>query len=284
MLGFDDATAVTPRPDGSVYDIVIDPDWTVGDKPNGGYLLATMVRASIHSLQQRGAVHTDPMAATATFLRAPGVGAATVRVDVLRAGRTASQVRATLTQNDTPCVDTVSVIGQLDDANVPGDTGPRWSEPPPADAATEDRCVLLPSRREGSDIRVAILDVTEVRLDPATLGFARGEPSGVPDLRGWVRFADGRPPDTLSLLYTLDCFPPATFELGSTGWVPTLQLSAYVRARPLAGPLQVRQRATSVQGAVVDELCQVWDKSGRLVAVGSQLAQVRFAPPETAVR
>ncbi len=272
MSQFDEATAVAPRPDGSVYDISIHRDWTIGDKPNGGYLLATMVRASVHSLQQRGAVHTDPMAATATFLRAPGVGDATVRVEVLRAGRTASQVRATLTQNDTPCVDAVSVIGQLDDED-----DPRWSTEPPA-LPPEDQCELQAAEREGLISRIGILAVTQERLDPATTGYARGEPNGVPDLRGWVRFADERPADTLSLLYTVDCFPPATFALGSAGWVPTLQLSAYVRARPAPGPLRVRQRALSVQAGTVDEVCEVWDDRGRLVAVGTQLAQVRFAP------
>lgn len=272
MAAFDDATAVTQRPDGSVYDIAIHPDWTIGDKPNGGYLLATMVRASVHSLQQRGAMHTDPMAATATFLRAPTVGDATVRVEVLRAGRTASQVRATLTQADTPCVDAVAVIGRLDDEEEP-----RWTEEP-AVVAPEEDCVLLPPERDGQAIQVSILGVTEERLDPTTTGFARNEPSGVPDLRGWVRFADGRPADTLSLLYTVDCFPPATFNLGSAGWVPTLQLSAYVRARPAPGPLRLRQRALSVQAGTVDEVCEVWDARGRLVAVGTQLAQVRFAP------
>jgi hypothetical protein len=95
-----------------------------------------------------------------------------------------------------------------------------------------------------------------------------------------VRFPDGRPHDPLSLLYTVDCLPPATFAIGSTGWVPTLQLTAYVHALPAPGPLRVRQRATSVQGGLLDELCQVWDAEGRLVAQATQLAQVRFAPLE----
>ncbi len=271
MSAFDDATVVTQRPDGSVYDVSIHPDWTIGDKPNGGYLTALMVRASVHSLQLRGALHTDPMAASATFLRAPGVGDATVRVDVLRAGRTASQVRATLTQNDTPCVDVVAVIGQLDDEGAP-----RWSSPPP-DIADHAACMRLPAERPGMPVRVSILDVTDVRLDPASAQAVTGDGGGEPDLRGWMGFTDGRPHDALSLLYTVDCFPPATFALGSAGWVPTLQLSAYVRARPAPGPLRVRQRALSVQAGTVDELCEVWDTTDRLVAVGTQLAQVRFA-------
>ena len=48
---FDRATAVTARdghttPPGAVHDVRIDPGWTIGDKPNGGYLLAAMARAA----------------------------------------------------------------------------------------------------------------------------------------------------------------------------------------------------------------------------------------------
>lgn len=272
MSEFDRATAATPRPDGSAYDVEIDPGWCIGDKPNGGYLLATMVRASVHSLQQRGAVHTDPLGSTATFLRAPSVGPACVRVEVLRAGRTASHVRATLSQHDTFCVDVVSVIGQLEAAPET-----RYMEPAP-DLPPLESCPRLPAQRDGSPIRISVLDVTEERLDPQCVSFMDGASGGSPDLRGWMRLADGREPDALSLLYALDCFPPATMAIGSTGWVPTLQLSAYIRARPAPGPLRIRQRATAVQAGLVDELCHVWDSTGRLVAQATQLAQVRFAP------
>jgi hypothetical protein len=271
---FDRATAVTPRPDSSAYDIVIDPSWTAGDKPNGGYLLATLVRASIHSLKLRGAVHTDPLGSTATFLRAPTAGPATVRVEILRAGRSASHVRATLSQNDTFCVDAVSVIGELEDRSEA-----RFAEPPP-ELPPIDECPRLLADREASPIRVNVLDVTDVRLHPADMAHLEGASGGSPDLRGWMAFPDGRQADPLALLFALDCFPPATMAIGSTGWVPTLQLSAYVHARPSEGPLRIRQRATSVQAGLVDEICQVWDSTNRLVAQGTQLAQVRFAPTD----
>ena len=43
------------------------------------------------------------------------------------------------------------------------------------------------------------------------------------------------------------------------------------------GPLRVRTVARSVGGGAVDETCDVWDSTGRLVAVGHQLAAVRLA-------
>jgi hypothetical protein len=73
----------------------------------------------------------------------------------------------------------------------------------------------------------------------------------------------------------VDALPPVTFNLGAPGWVPTLELTAYVRARPAPGPLQIRQRGRLVVDGRLDEVCDVWDSEGRLVAQATQLAGVR---------
>jgi hypothetical protein len=82
--------------------------------------------------------------------------------------------------------------------------------------------------------------------------------------------------DPLGLLLATDVLPPATFPLGSKGWVPTIQLSVYVRALPAQGWLRARPRARTVTGGLVDEVCELWDDSGRVVAQAVQLAMVRF--------
>jgi hypothetical protein len=123
----------------------------------------------------------------------------------------------------------------------------------------------------------------ETRVDPASLGFADGKPGGHGEFRAWMRFADGRQPDPVSLLLAVDALPPATLDLGSTGWVPTFELTAYIRAIPAPGALVVRQRVRLVQQGMVDEVCDVWDSAGRLVAQGTQLAGVRV-PERPALR
>jgi len=107
----------------------------------------------------------------------------------------------------------------------------------------------------------------------------RGEPSGQGVISGWVRFADGREPDVLGLLWALDALPPVAFDLGLFGWVPTLEFSAHLRARPAPGWLQVQLRTENVVGGLMEEDARIWDSSGRLVALSRQLCGFRMARP-----
>ena len=82
--------------------------------------------------------------------------------------------------------------------------------------------------------------------------------------------------DPTSLLFAVDAFPPATFDIEFSGWVPTLELTVYVRALPASGPVRVLQRAQLIDAHRVDEACYVWDHTGRVVAHSNQLAGIRL--------
>lgn len=272
---FDTATTVRPgNPPGS-YDVDIDPGWAVGPKPNGGYLVALAGRAAADALAVAGSDHADPIAATAHFLRAPDPGPGRISTEVLRTGRSASQVQTTILQDDRPCVIATYTVATL--ATEPGEAW--WSNRPPVDLAPFEDCFRLPGEREDAPFPVSIMDRCDLRLDPDDLGFATGQPSGRAELRGWITFADGRPMDALGLLMITDALPPATFDLVQTGWVPTLTITSYVRALPAPGPLRIRQVAQVVDHDRFDEVCEVWDSTGRLVAQATQLAAIRL--PET---
>lgn len=267
---FTEASAVRRVGEG-IFEADADPGWAIGGRPNGGYLLAMLGRASTDS-----GPHDTVLAASAQFAASPEPGPLLVTTELVRAGRTTSQVHARLSQGGRVCVDAIVTTGRLDPVAAPRWTvgvpeRPRagWHACAPLDAS-------LPDGRA-----VEIRDHVEVRLDPATAGFTEGRPSGHGELRGWVALrghdeAPGAAGDPAVLLFALDSFPPATFDIAYSGWVPTLALSAYIRALPAPGPLQVLQRAQLVQSDLVDEVCTVWDSSGRLVAQGTQLAGVRL--------
>lgn len=275
MAGFIDATKVAQEADPTSFVAQLDPQWTVFERPHGGYMVAILARAAGVALAEPG--HVDPLAVSAHFLSSPVAGAAAVRVEPLRTGRTVSQVRATLLQDGKRCVEALLTMGRIDRAGEPYFTGEE-----PVAMPDHGDCVTAPN----PDGRLGMYQVVDLRLDPANLGYLRGEPDGGGEIRGWLSFVDDTPPDPLNLLYVADALPPASLTINPSGWVPTLELSVYVRARPAPGPLRVRQRTrlietvTGAGGAagtgLMDEVCDVWDSRGRLVAQGTQLASVRF--------
>jgi len=276
-LSFDAATALWPRADGATFDLDVHPLWTVGDRPNGGFLLALLGRAAALAVGADTDTAWDVQSATVTYLAAPDLSAAEVRATVLRRGRTACHVRAVLVQSERTMVDAVMVLSAL----AP-DATPRYDDLAPLHIPPPDECVgLTPYTPEG--VPVGVLVTTDLRLDPLTVpGAPRagGEDPPRAELRGWLRFADGREPDAASLLYFVDAIPPATLLIGSTGWVPTLSMSVYVRAQPAPGWLGIRFTAHLVAAGTVDETCTLWDSDGHVVAQATQLARLRF-PDET---
>jgi len=280
---FDRATAVARRPGAaapddagdtvSVHDVTIDGGWSIGDKPNGGYLLAMLARAAVEAgATIEGPGHPHAVAAHAAYVGPPVPGPAEVHSEVLRRGRGMSQVRARLVQGGDTRVEATFTLGRL----LP-DAEPWWggdAMPVVPELGAERR---TPTDGPGG-VPLPIMAHVDIRLDPATAGFTRGAPAGVGELRARLSFADGRQPDALALLYAVDALPPATFDIArTTGWVPTLALTAYVRALPAPGPLVVRQRAGLVEAGTVDEICDVWDSRGRVVAQATQLAGIRTA-------
>jgi len=275
VAGFIDATKVAQEADPTSFVAQLDPQWTVFERPHGGYMVAILARAAGVALAEPG--HVDPLAVSAHFLSSPVAGAAAVRVEPLRTGRTVSQVRATLLQDGKRCVEALLTMGRIDRAGEPYFTGEE-----PVAMPDHGDCVTAPN----PDGRLGMYQVVDLRLDPANLGYLRGEPDGGGEIRGWLSFVDDTPPDPLNLLYVADALPPASLTINPSGWVPTLELSVYVRARPAPGPLRVRQRTrlietvTGAGGAagtgLMDEVCDVWDSRSRLVAQGTQLASVRF--------
>ena len=265
MATFHDATAVEGA-DGT-YAAHLDPEWTINDRPHGGYLLAVLGRAAVASSPD----HPHPLSASAVYPTSPEVGPATVTVELLRQGRMASQVRARLVQKEKVCVESLFVLGRLDPAS-----DERWTDSPPPDVAAPEACIHSTTEPPGGGgIRVAMLDMVRQHIDPASFE-GRGRPDGSGDLRGWLAFADGSEFDPLSLLYVSDAFPPATFTIGSVGWVPTLELTVYLRSVPAPGPLRMRQRARIIAGGLVDQICEAWDSHGRVVVQATQLAAVRM--------
>ncbi|MGW4486624.1 thioesterase family protein [Amycolatopsis sp. NPDC004368] len=256
-------SAVKRRSPGG-FDADISPLWTIGGKPNGGYLLALIARAAVADRE-----HADVLAASAHYLRSPDPGPAEVEIETLRTGRNSSQVRGRLLQEGKVSVEALFTVGTL----TAGE--PYWQDGLPDPRLGIESVVRVPGTTP-LGLPVAIMDEIEVLLDaPSARVFTEG-PSGGGELVGRLSLPGDEPFDPVSLLFAVDAFPPATFDISASGWVPTLELTAYVRARPAPGPLRVLHRAHLITDGRVDESCHIWDRTGTLVAQGTQLAGIRL--------
>jgi hypothetical protein len=259
------AVSAVKQRSGHSFDVEISPLWTAGGRPNGGYLLATAARAA----GALGGPHADVIAANAQYPRSPEPGSAEVVVEPLHTGRTSSHVRASLRQNGNLCVEASFILG-----SVASGVNADWQEGLPDDVATDRLGGIRVPPVTPTGVTAAIMNEVDLRLHPAT-ALIDG-PSGRGEVRGWLSLPFDEPFDPISLLFAVDALPPATFDVVPTSFVPTLTLTAYVRAIPAPGPVRVLQRANLIADGLVDQACFVWDIDGQLVAQATQLSGIRL--------
>lgn len=259
---FDADTAVTRHDDGS-YSARLTDQWNVGERPNGGYLMATALRAVADAVDQ-----PHPLTVTCHFLRPPTPGLIELDVEVVRQGRSLATGAARMTRDGVEYARIITAFGDL--TATEGATVVTGAPPdlPPPEACPTARGTM-PGRASA-----AIVERFDLRFHPATLGWARDAPTGRAEVGGWIRFADGRDPDLLALVQIVDAFPPTVFDLGVTGWVPTLELTVHLRARPAPGWLRAWLSTRFLIDGYLEEDAEVYDADGALVAQSRQLARL----------
>lgn len=261
MFELDEDTHLKRNADGA-YEGALSDRWSIGHVPNGGYLLAVAMAGLRQALPK-----PDPLTVTAHYLR-PGVpGPVRVEVETIKNGRSFAAGMARLVQADGEALRVLATYGELAVDDVRHADGAPPALPP--------RNPTVAPRGGGSGEAMSIRDRFEIQMDPATTGFLRGERAARAELRGWLRFADGRMPDVHAMGLIADAFPPAVFQVAEYGWVPTLELTVHVRARPRTEWLACVFRTRFLQNGLLEEDGEMWDETGTLVAMSRQLA----APP-----
>lgn len=263
---FDSDTTVTAASAG-VYDATLTDRWhTPMQSPNGGYSLAVALRALAHTV---GAATPDPLVVSAFFLRRASPGPAQVHTELVRAGRRTATGEARLLREGQEIVRLVATFADLAHSRGRSVSLTHAPELPPPEA-----CVPLGGGRRLPGATIA--DRVDMRAERAA-GFALGQPSGDPTLTFWMRFADGRDADPMSLPMLVDAALPAVLELGERG-SSTIELTVHVRAHPAPGWLLCRVVTRHITQGYHEEDVELWDTRGVLVAQARQLALL----PETA--
>ena len=262
-MDFAHATAVDFTGHGHAHTAEVQPGWDIMGNANGGYLLAIGARAL--SLEADG---REPVSITAHYLAPGRPGPLNLDTETVRQGRSYTTARGTLVQNGRPML---SCLGTF--SSAPADADPVLlcdGSPPKLPAPTD--CVPV---EPGDPFPPPFMGKVDMRLHPDDAGFMSNRRSGVARIRGYLKIRGEERVDSFGLMVMADAFPPTIFNTDlPVAWVPTLELTVHVRARPVPGWLRSEVRTRFVSGGRLEVDGETWDESGQLVMQSRQLALV----------
>ncbi len=238
----------------------VEDGWDVFTIPHGGYLLALAGQAV---LAATGA--PDIFTITVHYLRKAAVGPMEFEVRTVGGSRRFTTVTATASQGGEPVLSVMASVGDRE-----GIEGPAWSSSPAWDPTT---VTLSPP---AGDPALPFQPPTiahrfSLRMDTTSLGFPTGQQLPTAELRATL---DTTQVDQLTALLACDITPPAAWNaLGAEGWVPTVELTAHVRARPAPGPMTVVATTNHIANGFLEEDALVHDATGTLIVQSRQLAR-----------
>jgi acyl-CoA thioesterase len=253
---YDLDTASVARADG-VRDATLTDRWnTPLGTPNGGYILATVLRG-LHD--EMGA--DDPLVVAITYLAAPTPGPAEIRTASVRQGRRVQTGTATLWQGDRQIATMTASFGPRPDGpSSQHVSAPRLPQP--------DQCADPLDHGMPTDGLFGRIDYRLASMP----GWAAGAPSGDPSVELWQRLHGGRAIDLPALALLCDSFTPPVLELGDGHQKSmTVQLTVFLHRLPRPGWIATRLSTRHVVDGFHDEDCELWDEDGNLVAQSRQL-------------
>jgi acyl-CoA thioesterase len=274
---YDDAMTLEPGDSPATRAGLFREDWMIGNAVNGGVVMAaglTALGQHLAAATEETTAHADPVVLSAYFMTASAPGPFTATTEVMRCGRMLSTGQITIHQQgpDGEPIERMRAIGSF--GNL--DQVETLKQASPPDMPPPEQCLSSDMAPPDFLAHSKFLDRVDLRLDPATAGWAIGKPSGHGVMRGWLRLRDHREPDTTMLMMALDAMPPVAFDLGLFGWTPTLEFTGHVRRRPEPGWLRVALSTENLGGGMLEEDAMIWDSGDNLVAQSRQLCGVRL--------
>lgn len=239
----------------------VHPGWDILGNANGGYLLVVAARAAVLATGK-----PDPLTITAHYLAPAKAGPLEAEVDVKRIGGRHATASVTVSADGRDAMVVLVTTTDLGSAQ-----GPLHIDSTPPDLPDPVDCFRL-TTEQGAP---SMMDEVDLRLHPDDTG-PRGPGSrnpGLPRIRGWFRLGEGQETDTLGVLQASDAFPPTILNADlPMAWVPTVELTTEVRARPASEWLACSFSTRFIQGGYLEEDGEIWDEEGTLVAQSRQLA------------
>ena len=266
------------------------PGWYVADvpddwnylTPSGGVLMTVAMRAMAEEL---GDLELWPVSATTVFMSPVPHGPLEIRVEVLRRGRTASQVRAALssTSRPGPGLEVSATFGRDHEGpDVYGIEPPKVPAPEQCDDAG-DRAV-----RRGSEVTLRpFFKNFDIKLAHGPAFWTDDWQAGEAHNAFWYRYrvAQNTPQgvfDPLAIPPIADTMPSSLAS--KTGpdkprfYAPSLDLTVHFMDRSAGEWFLVDARTQRARAGYATANAGIWDESGKLIAHVTQTMVLRKVP------
>lgn len=257
--------------------------FSIGDAPNGGFLatLAASAATSVVALP-------DVLSMSAHYMRKALENCdGQLCVKPLCSGRGFATVTVMLTQQGEDKSVYVFCLGNLMVPRGPTYFGPNDIPPhlpAPDDEQLADMMtpILFLNPSGSGPLRRALMNHFRLRI-LRDCDFVRAMLARQPAMEhhavyeGWCSFEDGREIDVSACIWLLDVFPPPVLCKLVLAWVPTLELTVHVLAKPLSDTrwLMIRYSSSLCVNGLLESEATLWDEKGTLLAKARQLALVR---------
>jgi acyl-coenzyme A thioesterase PaaI-like protein len=273
--------------DTAVTRLAAAPGWYTADlpdawsfrTPSGGVLMTVAMRAMEAELADPA---LRPLSANTHFCSPVPAGPLEIRVEVLRHGNVAAQVRAALSSTTMPGpgLEVSATFGrgragvEVIDADFPPVAMPAAAMP------------IVPGER---DFRPPFLENFDCRLGRGAAWWTTGWQPGPARMGRWFHYRvppalpDGRL-DPLALPPIADTMPPALCQkLGPDAppfHAPSLDLTVHFLEDTTAEWLLTWVHARRARAGWATADCEIWDERGRLIAFATQMMMLRRRPED----
>lgn len=258
----------------SNFKAVISSKFSIGDAPNGGYLMALAISAATSSQP-----FTEPLSVNGHYVAKTSEGVeADIDVRVLNVAKTSSCVEVSVTQENKLRCKFVGTF--VDRSAIKGMTMIQEKAPdisPVAECVDANKAIR---KAFGDHLKIAN---TFDMMIPSSSAFAKttlvGATGDSASMEGWMRFSDGKMPCINSLAFFSDCAPPPILNVSAFQWVPTVEYTVHFwndPARVSDSPwLRMKFGTTFVQNGILYTDGELWSENGQyLLAKSRQVARL----------
>ncbi|KAI7846721.1 thioesterase-like superfamily-domain-containing protein [Circinella umbellata] len=248
----------------TLYTGATDQEWSIGEAPHGGAILATITDSVLRHFSDKH--QKDPVAMNGFFLHKSEIGPCVIAIEDLK------------TSKKGYCLDKSFILTHVDQfdpeqykekVHVIFTMGNMDTE----EGVTHFHdAYQAPDRKAMEENEVFFMgDYVEGLMDRTIVPQEEGKP-GIPVVNQSIKFKDGRVTDFKAIPYWCDLFIPPPVMLGSEimggpCWCPTMQLEVQFKRRPNTDEVLTSITSPHIINSRFDASGGVWDLNGKLLAI-----------------